>query len=57
MDNEESSKTINKAKKAAEEELSKIETYLFLIEREIERILLVQQILARNSELRDKNFN
>jgi len=57
MENEKPSETVNKAKKAAEEELSKIERYLFLIEREIERILLVQRILERNSELREKNFN
>jgi len=57
MENAKSSETANKAKKAAEEELTKIEKYLFLIEREIDRILLMHQILARNSELREKNFN
>ena len=57
MENAKSSETANKAKKAAEEELSKIERYLLLIEREIDRILLVQRILERNSELREKDFN
>jgi len=57
MENAKPSGTVNKAKKAAEEELAKIERYLFLIEREINRILLVQRILEHNSELREKNFN
>jgi len=57
MEKEKSSEAVNKAKKAAEEELSKIERCLFLIEREIDRILLAQRILARNSELREKNFD
>ena len=57
MANEKSPETINEAKRAGEEELTKIERYLSLIEREIERILLVQQVLAQNSKLRGKDFN
>lgn len=57
MANEKPSETINEAKRAAEEELTKIEKYLSLIEREMERILLVQQLLAQNSKLKGRNFN
>lgn len=57
MANEKSPETIKEAKRAAEDELAKIEKYLSLIEREIERILLVQQVLASNSKLRGKGFN
>lgn len=57
MANEKSPETIKEAKRTAEDELAKIEKYLSLIEREIERILLVQQVLASNSKLRGKNFN
>ncbi len=57
MANEKSPETIKEAKRAAEDELAKIEKYLSLIEREIERILLVQQVLASNSKLRGKDFN
>lgn len=57
MTNEKPPETNNKAKRAAEEELTKIEKSLSLIEREIERILLVQQVLAHNSKLRGKTFN
>ena len=57
MADERSPDTVNKARKVTQKELSKIEEYLSLIEREIERILLAQRILERNLELMERNLN
>jgi hypothetical protein len=58
MTDEESSGTINKAKKITEEELSKIERDLSMIEKEIDRILLAQRILARSMRAsKERDFN
>jgi len=58
MTGRESSGTINKAKKITEEELSKIERDLSIIEREIDRILLAQRILARSMRAsKERDFN
>jgi len=58
MTDRESSGTINKAKKITEEELSKIERDLSIIEREIDRILLAQRILARSMRAsKERDFN
>jgi len=58
MTHKENSETVNKAKKITEEELSKIERDLSLIEREIDRILLAQRILARSmSASKEREFN
>jgi len=58
MTDRESSGTINKAKKITEKELSKIERDLSIIEKEIDRILLAQRILARSMMAsKERDFN
>jgi hypothetical protein len=58
MPAKENSETVNKAKKITEEELCKIEKDISIIEREIDRILLAQRIIARSMRAsRGREFN
>ena len=58
MPHTESPGTINKAKKITEEELCKIEKDISIIEREIDRILLAQRIIARSMRAsKEREFN